>query len=472
MSDTPLWRLGAADLAALIARGEVSAREAVASAVDRMGAVNPHLNAVVVDTSDEAMEAAAGLDEAQAKGASLGPLHGVPVTIKINVDQKGWATSNGVPAFADIIAPGDAPVVANLRKAGAVVIGRTNAPEFSFRADTDNPLHGRTLNPWSDAISPGGSSGGAGSAVMAGMGALAHGNDIGGSLRFPAAANGAATVKPGVGRVAAYNPSQTAERGLLAQSMSAQGLLGREARDVALGMRALIAADPRDPWHVAAPYDGPAHDGRLKVAFTKESFEFDLHPDVETALDNAAEALADAGYEVVEIDAPMVREIGHAGYRALMGEVEALMGPMVRKLGSETIQKVFDSYYELFPPYKGDELLEMMGKRSYYARAWEGFLEDYPLVLTPFLPQPFFTANRDAEGVEGAREALGSAVWSYSMNYLGLPAGNIPAHFNGTQPISVQIIGRRFREDQILTACEAVEARAGLMSERLWAREG
>lgn len=467
-----LWRLSATALAARIAKGEVSAREAALSAVSRMEAANPALNAVVVSTAEEALEAAAALDEHQAKGEPLGPLHGVPVTVKINVDQKGWPNSNGVPAFAGMIAPGDSPVVANLRKAGAVVIGRTNTPEFSFRADTDNPLHGRTHNPWGPHVSAGGSSGGAGSAVMAGIGALAHGNDIGGSLRFPAAANGATTVKPGIGRVPAYNPSQASERGLLAQSMSVQGVLARSAADVALGMRALVAPDARDPWHVPMPFDLPKPEGRIRVAFTKETFEFDLHPDVDKALEEAAAALRDAGYEVVETEAPMAREIGHAGYRALMGEMEALLGDVVRRLGSDTIKAVFESYYTLFPPYEGAKLLEMMAKRSCYARAWNEFLADYPLVLTPFLPQPFFAPNRDAEGVEGAREALGSAVWSYSMNYLGLPAGNVPAHFNGAQPVNVQIVGAKWREDMILDACAAVEARAGSMAERLWSREG
>ncbi|QIE54107.1 amidase [Pikeienuella piscinae] len=471
MADTPLWRLGAAETAARIAAGDISARDVIGTAVERMHAVNPKLNAVVADLSEEAMAAAQALDEKQARGESLGPLHGVPVTIKVNVDQKGWATTNGVPALAGNFAKEDAPVVANLKKAGAVVIGRTNTPEFSFRADTDNPLHGRTNNPWGDHVSPGGSSGGAGSSVMMGIGALAHGNDIGGSLRFPAAANGAATVKPGIGRVPAFNPSQRVERGMLAQAMSVQGLIARRADDVRTGMRALIAPDARDPWMVEAPFDGAPVEGPIKVAFTKETFEFDLHPDVEAALDAAAAALSDAGYEVVETEAPMVREIAHDGYRALMGEVEGLMGPDIRNYGSETIKAVFASYHELFPPFIGDELLRAMAKRTFYARAWSKFLEAYPLVLTPFLPAPFFRPNRDAEGVEGAREALGSAIWSYSMNYLALPAGNIPAHFNGVQPISVQIVGRRFREDLILDACEAVETRVGVMAERLWARE-
>ena len=201
MSDTkPLWQWSAAEIAAATQDGSYSAVEITEAAIARMEAVNPDLNAVVESLADEARSEAAAL---YASAAPKGALHGVPVTIKINVDQKGHPTSNGVPAFKDIVASEDSPVVRNLKAAGAVVIGRTNTPEFSFRADTDNPLYGRTYNPWGHHLSAGGSSGGAGSAVMAGIGALAHGNDIGGSLRFPASANGAVTVKPGLGRVPA-----------------------------------------------------------------------------------------------------------------------------------------------------------------------------------------------------------------------------------------------------------------------------
>ena len=476
MSDD-LWRLGAAELAAKIAAKEISAKEAVASAVDRMRAANPALNAVVADLGDKALAEAERLDAVMASDGPVGPLHGVPVTIKVNVDQEGEATTNGVPALANNIAPGDAPVVSNLRKAGAIVIGRTNTPEFSFRAHTDNPLHGLTKNPWGDHVSSGGSSGGAGSAVMAGIGALGHGNDIGGSLRFPAAANGAVTVKPGLSRVPAFNPSQTAERGMLAQNMSVQGVIARSAADVRLGTQACIASDPRDPWHVPLPWEGPKVEGPIRVAFTKNTFEFALHPSVEAALDAAASALADAGYQVEDVEPPMVREIGIAGYRALMGEVSALMGPDIEKYGSNTLKGVFAEYYDQFPPFEGDELLREMAKRSYYARAWSEFLDEYPLVLTPFLPQPFFRPGRDAEGADGVREALGSALYSYSMNYMNLPCANVPAGYHedaatGGQPVNVQIIARRWREDLAVDAAEVVEARVGRMCDRLWAREG
>jgi amidase len=471
MSDE-LWRWSATDLRARIAAGEVSARDATAAAIARMEAVNPELNAVVVPCAEEAMATAAALDEAQARGEPLGALHGVPVTIKINVDQKGHATSNGVAAFADVIAPDDAPVVAHLRRAGAVIIGRTNTPEFSFRADTDNPLHGRTHNPWGRHVSAGGSSGGAASAVMAGIGALAHGNDIGGSLRFPALACGAATVKPGIGRVPAFNPSQPAERGMLAQAMSVQGLIAREAGDVALGMRTLVAPDGRDPWLVPEPFDQPPLDGPLRVALATETFDVPLHDEVRAGLETAAKALADAGYEVVPAEAPMVREIGHVGFRALMGETEALLGEAIRRHGSATINDVFAGYHEIFPPLRGVELLEAMAKRSFYARAWNAFLDRYPLVLCPLLPFPYFAPDADTAGVAGARDTLGAGVWSFAMNFMGLPAGVAATHVATDQPVGVQIVGRRRREDLVAAACGVVEARAGSMAERLWARTG
>ena len=474
MVERPLWQLSAAEVTDWTRAGRVSAEAAVASAVERMRAVNPGLNAVVEDLGEEALARARALDAGVKTGAKPGPLHGVPVTIKVNVDQAGHATTNGVVALKDMIAPADAPFVENLQKAGAVVIGRTNTPEFSFRADTDNPLYGRTHNPWGQHVSAGGSSGGAGSAVMAGIGALAHGNDIGGSLRFPAAANGAVTVKPGLGRVPAWNPSQKAERGMLAQSMSVQGLITRTARDLALGMPAAVAPDARDPFHVPLPYRGAGLEGPIRVAMTRNVPGFEVHPEVNVAITKAADALSDAGYAVAEVDVPDIEPCALAGYRALMGEVSQLMGGDIAKAGSETVQAIFAEYYRQFQPYEGAELLRVMAARTGFAREWSLFLEDYPLVLTPFLPQPFFRPDRDTEGAEGVREALGSALWSYSMNFMGLPAGNFPTHLaklpQGDQPINVQLVGRRWREDLIVDAMIAAEARLGTLCDVLWGR--
>jgi amidase len=472
MAERPLWQLTAAELVGKTRAGTVSAQDAVRSALDRMAVVNPRLNAVVEDLSTEAITRARALDAAVSAGAAPGPLHGVPVTIKVNVDQKGHATTNGVVALKDVIAPGDAPIVENLQAAGAVIIGRTNTPEFSFRADTDNPLHGRTHNPWGPHVSPGGSSGGAGAAVMAGIGALAHGNDIGGSLRFPAAANGAVTVKPGLGRVPAWNPSQTAERGMLAQAMSVQGLITRSARDLDLAMPFAVAPDPRDPYHVPLPYRMAPMEGPIKVAVTRQVPGFEVHPEINTAITRAADALANAGYDVEERAVPDIEPCALSGYRALMGEVSQLMGPDIAHAGSQTVRAVFDEYYRQFPPFAGADLLRVMADRTKYARQWSLFLHETPLVLTPFLPQPFFRPDRDTEGADGVREALGSALWSYSMNFIGLPAGNFPSHLaalpQGHQPINVQLIGPRWREDIIVDAMIAAEDRLGTLSSTLW----
>ena len=472
MSDTaPIWQWSATRIASATRSGQITATEVTEAAIARMKAANPDLNAVVESLADEARARARDLDTSN---APKGPLHGVPVTIKINVDQKGHATSNGVAAFKDVIAPDDAPVVRNLKAAGAIVIGRTNTPEFSFRADTDNPLFGRTHNPWGRHVSAGGSSGGAGSAVMAGIGALAHGNDIGGSLRFPASANGAVTVKPGLGRVPAWNPSQADERGLLAQSMSVQGLIARNAADLHLSMPSLIALDPHDPFHVPLQWRGPALTGPVRVAVARDDFGFGLHPDVATALDKAASALSDAGYAVEEVEPPLARETGEVGYRALLGEVKALLGRDIRTHGSNQLNAIFDEYYRQFPPFENTEELQMLARRTHYARQWALFLEDYPLVLSPFLLKPFFRPGRDAEGAEGVRDALGCSHWSFIMNFTGLPAGNLPTHIAdlpaGPQPIGVQIAGRRWREDLIVDAMQVIETHIPPVCSKLWQR--
>ncbi len=225
------WRLSAVELAQGIARRDFSSADVVGSVLERIRARNPHLNAITVDCSEDALADAQRCDAAVRRNEPLGALHGVPVTIKENLDQRGKATPNGIPAFADIVAAEDSPVVANLRRAGAVIVGRTNVPEFSMRATTDNPLRGRTRNPWHDDATPGGSSGGAGAAAAAGFGPIHHGNDIGGSLRFPSFACGVTTVKPTQGRIPSFNPTATARtRDAVAADVGAGRDLPRSAR--------------------------------------------------------------------------------------------------------------------------------------------------------------------------------------------------------------------------------------------------
>ena len=267
-----LWRWSAADLARAIASKEISSRQAVQSALERIERVNPALNAIVQVLAEEALAAADTADAAVRAGYRLGPLHGVPVTTKVNVDQRGCATTNGVVEFRNVIATEDSPVVANLRKAGAIIVGRTNTPAFSHRWFTDNDFHGATYNPWGKGLTPGGSSGGAASAVASGMGAIAHGNDFGGSIRYPAYACGIAGLRPTPGRIPAFNPSATADRPITAQLMSVQGPLARSVSDVRLALSAMAQPDMRDGNWMPVPLNGPELPRPLGVAIAPAPF--------------------------------------------------------------------------------------------------------------------------------------------------------------------------------------------------------
>src|SRR5437764_98686 len=193
-----LWRLSAAEMASLIRSKEVSAKEAATAALARLDAVNPKINAVVDHRPEDVLSQASAIYAAIGRGEDAGPLGGVPVTVKVNIDQQGFATTNGLKLQRDAIAKSNNPVIDNMRKSGAVILGRTNCPAFSYRWFTTNLIHGDTKNPRDPAITPGGSSGGAAAALAAGIGHIAHGTDIAGSIRYPAYACGVHGLRPPV----------------------------------------------------------------------------------------------------------------------------------------------------------------------------------------------------------------------------------------------------------------------------------
>ncbi len=467
-----LWSRSAVDLAAKIRAREVSCVEVTESVLGRIAEYNGRINAIVVECQDEAMRAAEQKDREAAEGAALGPLHGVPVTIKENIDVAGQATTNGLPAYADVIAPDHSPVARNLLDAGAVIVGRTNTPELSMRATTDNPLRGRTLNPWDADASPGGSSGGASAAAAMGFGPIHHGNDIGGSLRFPAFACGLATVKPTLGRVPAYNPSAAAERGLLAQLMSVQGAICREVRDVRLATRVLAGGDPRDPWWVPVPFDGPALDAPIKVAVTCESHGYPVNPEILAGIERAADVLSDAGYAVERVATPSIMKAARAWFDVLGSEIIHFLGPIAREHGSETIQTIFEKFQRIGNPVDPVGYRQGIADRTALTREWNVFLDRYPLVLCPFMMRSLYPWDYDARGFDQLRDLFEAAIYSTGVNYLGLPAGVVPIGFADGLPAGVQIIGRRYREDLILDAMEAVEGSVGILAHTLWQREG
>ena len=465
-----LWKAGAAEIAAGIRARRFSCTEVMTSVVERIRKLNPELNAIVTDLTERALGEASAADRSLANGVPPGPLFGVPVTIKVNIDQEGHATTNGLPALKDFVAPADSPLVGHLRRAGGIVVGRTNTPEVSMRATTVNPLHGRTRNPWHPDASPGGSSGGAGAAAAAGFGPIHHGNDIGGSLRFPAFANGVATVKPTPGRVPAFNPSATAEPGLLARLTSVQGAIARSVEDVRLATRVMSAYDPRDPFWMPVPFDGEPLARPIRVAVTRNAHGYPIHPGIVALIDRAAGYLSDAGYDVVDVEPPPILEPARGWFTVLVTEMKGTLGPTVEQHGSEEIRRIFGWYYEIGKLLDLDGYRAGLGDRTRMMRAWTVFLDMHPLILTPFLMRPTYPWDYDARGITETKDLFDSAVYSYGINYLGLPAGVVPVDLVDGLPAGVQLVGRRFREDVILDAMAAVEQRAGRLVDRLWAK--
>src|SRR6266404_3609736 len=252
-----IWQLSASELAQRIARRQLSSVEVVDAHLARIDEVNPALNALVRVLADEARAGAALADKKLAAGEAVGPLHGVPFTVKENIDMAGLPTTWGVQAFAEAVVPLDAPVVQRMLAAGAIPIGRTNLPDMALRIHTVSSLHGLTRNPWNLNRTAGGSSGGEAAALASGMSPIGLGNDIGGSLRNPASACGIASIRPSAGRVpeAGFVPRE--DRLLAVQLMNVQGPMARRVADVRLGLRILMGAHPRDPWSIDAPFDGP-----------------------------------------------------------------------------------------------------------------------------------------------------------------------------------------------------------------------
>ena len=464
----PVWQWSAVDTAAAIRSGAVSSVEVTEAHIARMAEVNPKLNAVVVDLSEDALKAARAADKSRNK---TGLLHGVPVTIKENVDYQGRPNPNGVPAQMGIIAPSDAPVVRNLKNAGAIVLGLTNTPEFSFRGFTDNPLHGLTLNPWDAEITCGGSSGGAGAAVAAGIGTIAHGNDIGGSLRWPAHCNGVVTIKPTQGRIPAYNESAAAERPLLAHLMSSQGPLARSVADVRLALEVMSQRDPRDPWWVPVPLEGDKPKRPIKVALAKIPDDMEVDPAVEAALRQAADHLERSGYRVSEVEVPDISGVWQTWCDIITNEVVVMQEAKMLAVTSEDFHKAWGGMRAKA------EMLDLAGwmnataQRSTHIRAWQLFFEDYPVVLAPTTVKPTPGPRDDTVSAERVREIFFNEIRFISaINVLGLPGAVVPVTVHHNQPIGVQLIAGRYREDLALDAAAAIEKRAGMLVRQLWDR--
>ena len=457
-----IWSLGAVETAQRISSRDLSVSEVIDAHLERLDAVNPDLNAVTRPLHDSARESAREADRAVARGETLGPLHGVPVTIKDNVDITGQTSPNGLAALNDTVAQANSPVVDALLAAGAIVIGRTNAPEFSLRWHTDNPLFGETVNPWSASITPGGSSGGASASLAAGVGCIAHGNDLGGSLRYPAYCTGLATIRPTQGRIAAFNPTAAAERPPAILQMSTQGPIARSVADTRLGLAVMAKGDVRDPWWVPAPLEQSGLQAPVPVALVRNPPGTPVSPEVERALGTAARILGDnPGYRVEDVEPPELGLCGEVWTGLITAETRTMMGASIRELGSPAIVTALEHFESFHPAVDLAGYMALLAERTRLLREWSVFLQRYPLIVGPVSTIPPFAPNEDVGPRGGMERIFRSQTLLVTVNLLGLPSVAVCTGLDGGLPGGVQVIASRFREDLCLTAAAAIEASAG-----------
>lgn len=455
MSDE-LWRLDARAVAAGIRDRAFSAREVVRACLERLEAVNPLINAVTETRPDAALAAADAADKAIARGDALGVLHGVPVAIKNNVDVAGWATVHGCAALKDNIAPANSACVQNWLKAGAIVMGRTNTPEFSCRWDTSNEVFGVTRNPWDRSRTPGGSSGGAAAALAVGAVPLAHGNDLGGSLRQPAQACGVASIRPSLGRVPVWNPTDRAEYGPGIQLMAVEGPMARRVGDVRAGLRAMSVRDRRDPWWTPAPLeiDRP---GKRRVALVGDPAGGGISAQVAEGVARAGSVLRDAGYQVDDAEPAGIDAAAEIWRVICIGELLTHMEPAVKDICGERLRRAFEYYHAILPQFGYEDYSRAFGERRRILRDWLAFLETYDVIVAPVGTEPPLPSDADVASIEQTRASIHSFRMTVAVNALGLPAAVVPVGRSDGLPQVVQVIGPPFAEMACLEVAEAIE---------------
>jgi amidase len=451
-----LWRLSAADIAALIRSKQVSANEAATAALARLDAVNPAINAVVDHRPEDVLAQAAAIDAAIARGEDAGPLAGVPVTVKVNIDQEGFATTNGLKLQRDLIARSNTPVIDNLRKSGAVILGRTNCPAFSYRWFTTNQLHGDTKNPRDPGITPGGSSGGAGAAVAAGIGHIAHGTDIAGSIRYPAYACGVHGLRPTIGRIPAFNASSP-ERTIGPQISAVSGPLARTIGDLRIALAAMSGRDARDPWWVPAPLQGP--DVPKRAALCLEPDGLETTTEVKAAVADAGKRLERAGWVVEQIEnTPPLREAAELQTRLWLGDGhEAQLDAAEREGDPAALACLRGNRLKVYP-FDATTLSKVLTRRATLTREWLLFFERYAVLLMPVSAELPFPDGLDLRDDASFARVWRAQVPQIAVPFMGLPALTVSTGLVGRVPVGVQLVSSRYREDLCLLAGEAIEA--------------
>lgn len=451
------WERSAEEISKLVRSKAVSAAEVTEAVLQRLEQVNPLINAVVQDCSREARETATAIDQRIAAGDDPGPLAGVPITTKVNVDQAGYATTNGVRIQERLMAERDNPVVANLKRAGAVIVGRTNTPAFSLRWFCRNDLHGWTRNPHDPSITPGGSSGGAAAGLAAGIGAIAHGTDIGGSVRYPAYACGLHGLRPTLGRIPAFNFTG-GDRLIGGQLMAVSGPLTRTIEDLRLAFTAMCAPDPDDPWWMPVPLELGDFPRRAALCVSPKGMAVD--EPVQRELRSAADKLQEAGWQVDEVEPPSFEEPARLQATLWLAEFRRSNKEALVREGNADALFVFGEMEKLSPETDLNGFMDTLKERSRWVRIWTGFLHRYPVLICPVSGELPFPDQLDVSSPEAFRRVMRAQLTQLGLPVLGLPGLTVSTGKVGPVPVGVQLIGPRYREDILFRAGQAIADRS------------
>lgn len=458
-----LWRWPAHMIARAVAAGEVSAAEVVESHLTRIAHVNPALGAITQLLGDSAREQARSIDARRARGEKLGALAGVPFTVKENIAIAGVATTQGVRHFQNFIAPLDAPPVARLRAADAIVLAHSNMVDLALGGThTESELYGATINPWNRERSAGGTSGGDAVAVASGMAPLGLGNDSGGSVRIPAAFGGVTALKPSYGRFAADHRIGPDEPTFASQLIPVDGPIARSAFDLTLAYSVLAGADPRDPRALPLPLLGEPLPLPLRVALVIDPGGRGTDPIVQAALQTAAGALHNAGYRIEQVqDLPRFDDALLAYSQMIMTEF-SFVWPRLKYVLRESSR----TYLDL--SMKQTQLLDLHGyiqlgaRRLAIQRAWSEFFAHYPLVLGPIFSEPSVEPGLESRDPEGHARVANAMRLCSATSFVGVPAVAVHAGVFEGLPQGVQIVSGMYREDLCLAAAQAIEQRIGI----------
>jgi amidase len=453
---TPWWSKSALELAKLIRDKDVSSREVVEAHLARIEEVNPKVNAIVRVLADSARKMADQRDKETLQGTTSGPFHGVPYTVKDNIDIAGLPTTQGIPALAEAVPANTSPVVERMNAAGAIVIARTNLPDLGLRIHTDSSLFGRTKNPWNADRTVGGSSGGEGAALATGMSPIGLGNDIGGSLRNPAHCCGIASIKPSTGVIPDTQTFPIEDFGLSAQLMLNQGVMARRIADVREGFRVVAGPSPRDP--VSAPVVVRDLDPgrRLRVAVMAEPPGGTTHPGIAAVVRGAAKALQDHGHDVVESTPPSFEDACRVWSQQLSGELTLQIDLLDAVMG-EGGRKFLHFTKDANPPVGLAEWSMAQAMRNGIARKWSLWFEEFDALVCPVWTQPPFVYDSDIADMAGAVATVELMRAVLPPNLLGLPAAVVSAGMAEGLPAGIQVIGARYTDLQCMALAEQVE---------------